>query len=81
MHLGKGFVRTLWKKMEAAGATFWRGFANYCLNVFNKFSASLNVFSKLAMNILDAGVCMKIVWHIEDTDTQMEDFLECAKWI
>ena len=26
------------------------------------------------MNVLDAGVCMKIVWHIEDTDTQMEDF-------
>ena len=33
------------------------------------------------MNILDAGVCMKIVLHIEDTDTHMEDFLECAKWI
>jgi hypothetical protein len=27
-----------------------------------------------SMNILDAGVCMKIVLHIEDTDTQMEDF-------
>jgi hypothetical protein len=36
MHLGKGFVRTLWKEMEAAGAIFWRGFANYCLNVFSK---------------------------------------------
>jgi hypothetical protein len=51
MHLGKGFVRTLWGKVEALGAIFLAGFCQLlfeCIQqVFSKFESIQQVVALL----------------------------------